>query len=385
MNSLQTGGSIHLSPNACRALASLELLPALQDHATVEHHITLMSYASGAVLRKLDLTPDMEDKYGFPYLSIGRVPLHQCLERAALKAGAVIKFGCIINSIDFDAPAVYLEDGRVFHADLVVGADGEFSQCRSLLLGRPDPPVHFGHSVFSASVLPSALSSKPDLTRLIENPGIVWWMGPGTMALASTRGKDHVVDVMGGLIETEDKPVQARPLPISKEDIKLAFEGWDPAIMNLVSTADQCFKWTSTVTAMLEEWCHPSGRFLLIGDAAHAMTPYLAQGASSSLEDAAALETILSKVHDSGQIPEAVRVFHDMRQPRCRRLKEVSLGLRDVYCMRDGPSQELRDRDLLHGLPGPGFVIPWFDPEFQGWVYGYDSVGEAHRAWMDRA
>ncbi|KAK7744116.1 hypothetical protein SLS53_003637 [Cytospora paraplurivora] len=379
-----TGGSIHISPNACRALSSLELMSALEDHVVVEQHITLMSYATGAVLKRMDLVPSMQDDYGFPYLSLGRVSLHDCLLRAAQEAGAIIKYGCVVRSVDFNAPAVHVADGRVITADLIVGADGENSRCRSLLLGRPDPPLHFGHKVFSCPVSLAALRSQSDSARFAEDPGMLWWMGPGTMVLGSTQGKHQGMDLMGGLIEPQDTPLQARPLPVSKKEIKEAFQGWDPVIEKLLDKAGDCVKWTSTATAVLEQWAHPAGRFVLLGDAAHAMTPYLAQGASSALEDAVALGVLLSQVTELGQVPEAVRIFQNLREPRCRRLKEVSQSLRDVYCMNNGPRQESRDHELMNVIPGPGFVIPWLDPDFQAWVYGYDVVEEARRAWPER-
>lgn len=340
-----------------------------------------MNYETGAVLKRVNLVPDMEDTYGLPYLSIGRVQLHTCLLDAALDAGALIEYGCILDTIDFDAPAVHLGDGRVIDADLIVGADGENSLCRSLLLGRPDPPFHFGHMVFSCPISLSALHSRADSSRLASDPGMMWWMGPGTMVLGSIQGKEGGLDLMGGLIEPEDMPIQARPLPATKEQIKQAFCGWDPAITTLVDLADGCVKWTSTATAVLDQWSHPAGRFLLLGDAAHAMTPYLAQGASSALEDAVALGTLLSRVSGPSQVPEAIGLFHDLREPRCRQLKEVSLGMRDVYCMDDGPDQASRDHDLLHAVPTKGFVIPWLDPAFQAWMYGYDAAKEASQVW----
>lgn len=359
-------------------------MPALGHHFVNEQHITLMSYANGTVLKRTNLDPDMQARYGFPYLSLGRIPFHSCLLQAAMTAGTVIEYGCILDSIDFDTSAVYLADGRVFEADLIIGSDGENSQCRSLLLGRPDPSFHFGHAVFSCIIPYSVLKSQPDSARFADDVGMTWWMGPGTMAIASIQGKDGGMDLMGGLIEPEDTPVQTRPLPVTKEAIKEALSGWDPTIARLVDMAGSCVKWTSTATPVLHQWAHPGGRFVLLGDAAHAMSPYLAQGASSALEDAAALGAILSQVTNREQIPEAIRVFHQVREPRCRTLKEVSLGMRDVYCLHDGPLQQERDHQLLNVDPVPGFIIPWLDPSFQGWVYGYDAAKEARRAWAER-
>lgn len=381
---IKFGGAIHLPPNACRALQSLEMLPACQREAFEEHHITLMGYSEGTLLKRMGLVPDMQVKYGLPYLSVGRAPLHRALVDAAVAAGCVIEYGCTFTSIDFSAPAVTVADGRVLEADLIVGADGEGSQCRALLLGRPDPPFHFGHKVFSCQIALSDLRQDPALADLAGDPGTRWWLGPGTMAIGTIPGgpAQHM-NLMGGLPEPEDAPVQGHPVPATKEEIKRVFQSWDPRISKLVDLSVGCVKWTSTATAVLNDgWASPSGRFVLLGDAAHAMTPYLAQGAAQGIEDAIALGALLSHVTDSAEdIPRALSIFQAIREPRCRRLKEVSMKLRDVYCMHDGSEQERRDHDLMHSELGPGFVIPWLEPEFQNWMYSYDVAKEAHQAW----
>jgi salicylate hydroxylase len=345
-----------------------------------------MGYAEGTPLRRMGLVPDMQARYGLPYLSVGRAPLHRALVDAAVAAGCAVEHGCVLTSADFAAAAVALADGRVFEADLVVGADGEGSQCRSLLLGRPDPPFHFGHKVFSCQVALADMAGDPALADLAagNDPGTRWWLGPGTMAIGTIPGAPaQHMNLMGGLPEPEDAPVQGHPVPATKEEIKRVFASWDTRICKLVDLSVGCVKWTSTATAVLDGgWVSHSGRFVLLGDAAHAMTPYLAQGAAQGIEDAVALGALLSHVTDNPEdIPRALRIFQQIREPRCRRLKEASMKLRDVYCMHDGPEQEKRDHDLLYTELGPGFIIPWLEPEFQNWMYSYDAEKEAHQAW----
>ncbi|KAI0972441.1 hypothetical protein F4678DRAFT_460665 [Xylaria arbuscula] len=98
------------------------------------------------------------------------------------------------------------------------------------------------------------------------------------------------------------------------------------------------------------------------------MTPYLAQGAAQCFEDAVAIGAIISRMGNYNTIPNALHEYQKLREPRCRILKQVSIGLRDVYCAPNGPAQCSRDHDLQHCEPKPGFVIPWLDPEFQAWM-----------------
>ncbi|KAL7621417.1 hypothetical protein AAE478_008739 [Parahypoxylon ruwenzoriense] len=334
----------------------------------------------------MNLVPDMKLRYGLPYLSVQRISLHKCLLKAAVDAGAIVELGCAIESVDFDTATLHLKDSRAIEGDLIVGADGENSQCRPLFLGRPDPPSHFGHSIFSCQIPLSVVrEAQPDLGYLVDDPGALWWLGPGTMAIATvSRGSSENIDLMGGLIEPENTAFCGRPVPATKDEIKYSFRDWDARIAKLVDLSVGCVKWTSTVTAVLEHWYHPSGRFVLVGDAAHAMTPYLAQGAAQCIEDAVTLGVLLSQATSHCQVSEALRVFQHVREPRCNKLKRISMQLRDVYCMYDGPEQRKRDHDLQHGEPAPGFIISWLDPEFQRWMYNYDASGDAYKAWAER-
>lgn len=80
---------------------------------------------------------------------------------------------------------------------------------------------------------------------------------------------------MGGLMEPETTEIRGQPVDLPKQIVKACFGKWDPTINELVDLSVTCHAWTSTVTPILREWNHPSGHFALLGDAAHAMTPYL--------------------------------------------------------------------------------------------------------------
>jgi salicylate hydroxylase len=271
---------VHLPPNACRALQSLGVLGEvmrLPGVAFQPQHISLLTYSSGTILKRMNLAPDMERTYGFPYLSVNRASLHQCLRRCADTLEARIRFNCIVESIDFDLTAVKLAGDQVIEADLIIGADGENSVCRSMLLGKPDPPLHFGHQIFSCEIPFENIDDKsPDLGHFLSDPGVSWWMGPGTMAIASTtRGEREYINVMGGIIEHESTKIRGRPVGLAKEVVQAKFSDWDPTINKLIELSTGCHIWTSTKTNVLEQWNHPSCCFTLLGDAAHAMTPYL--------------------------------------------------------------------------------------------------------------
>jgi len=221
------------------------------------------------------MIPDMMETYKMPYLSSYRASFHKTLLDAAKKRGIQIKMGCIISSIDFEASSVTLEDGRAFHGDLVLGADGAISQCRSLLLGRPDPPYHFGHMMFSIEVSQDALRARDDLRHLIDTPGVPYWLGPGSMCLATGIRENNTFNLLGGIPEPDTNAIITHPQPCDLNSIKNYYMHWEPMHRKLLDLAPFCLKWTLTATHELKEWLHPRGKFALLGDSAHSMTPYL--------------------------------------------------------------------------------------------------------------
>ena len=217
----------------------------------------------------------MRDKYDMPYLATHRVTFHKGLEEVARAQGVQIEFGCIVSSIDFKAPSVHLKDDRTFMGDLVIGSDGAISQCRSLLLGRPDPPNHFGHMLFSCEMSQDAIRDHEDLRDLVDSPGVPWWFGPGTLCLASVVKESGTVNLLGSIVEPMTNTIQTHPQVSDMKEINDYHKDWDPKLRKLLDLAPFCLKWTSTTILEVRDWAHPDGKFVLLGDAAHAMTPYL--------------------------------------------------------------------------------------------------------------
>ncbi|CAG8953109.1 hypothetical protein HYFRA_00003306 [Hymenoscyphus fraxineus] len=374
---------LHLSPNGCRALSQLGLLPSIENHAIPLEAITLRSYSDGSILRSLSLLPDMMVKYGMPYLAVHRFSVHKSLEDEARAIGVQFEMGAMVLSIDFNAPAVVLKTGRIIAGDLVIGSDGEGSQCRSLLLGRPDPPHHFGHlhRMFVCDISQDVIRRHEDLRDLLDAPDVPYWLGPASLCIGSITNSHGDFNLIGGLEEPITEKVRNRPEVSDMMDIKDFYKNWDPKLRKLLDLAPFCLKWTLTTIPDLDEWTHPKGKFTLLGDSAHAMTPYLAQGASQCLEDAVVLSRLLSHAKHRSQIPNILKTYEGLRKPRVLKLKRRSEEMREMYCMKDGSIQEERDHQLRDHEPYSGYVIPWMDPDYQNWIYGYDAGKEADAAW----
>lgn len=220
----------------------------------------------------------MERIYKIPFLVIHRADLLKVLESAAVRHGVEIKLGCEVASIDFSHPSLRLATGAVYDADVILGADGERSLCRSALLGRPDPPESTGDVVFRIAVARNDIAEGHPSWELMQRASVNVWMGPGAHGVSYLL-KDDILNVV--LVHSDDKPDKNRevmpgPQRADLNELKALFSGWDPALRGLLEVSESdCTMWTLMQINEVTNWSHPGGRFVLTGDAAHAILPYL--------------------------------------------------------------------------------------------------------------
>lgn len=137
----------------------------------------------------------------------------------------------------------------------------------------------------------------------------------------------------------------------------------------------------------LPRWTSPSGRLLIMGNAAHAMVPYMSQGAAMAVEDGAALGQVLNLIQNTGQIPLALEDFEQVRMKRCYQMQEASLLNGKIWHFPDGTEQRARDLAMRPEVEGKHFLSSanqWSDPVTQWWAYGYNAEAEVVEAWRDR-
>jgi 2-polyprenyl-6-methoxyphenol hydroxylase-like FAD-dependent oxidoreductase len=166
--------------------------------------------------------------------------------------------------------------------------------------------------------------------------------------------------------------------------MRATFATWDPKFRKLLSLVDTCLKWklSNSDPSALATWVHPHGTFCLLGDAAHATLPYLAQGAAISVEDGAVLGGLLGKIRSRRDIPRVLALYEQLRRPRTSAVVLGSTKQREVFHMRDGPLQEERDMVMLGQRPPQvGHPIQWADPVMQEYLFGYDADEEVDKAW----
>lgn len=134
----------------------------------------------------------------------------------------------------------------------------------------------------------------------------------------------------------------------------------------------------------LPTWISQSQKVLILGDAAHAMVPYMSQGAAMAVEDGAALAEALSNINSKQKVPEALHLFEKERMNRSYAMQAASLVNGKLWHFPDGPQQQARDLGMRAEVEGRPFVEStnqWSDPTTQIWAYGYDAEKAVREQW----
>jgi salicylate hydroxylase len=161
------------------------------------------------------------------------VDLQQALVKRARELGVTVILNARAADInvksDNGKAAVETADGKTYTADLVVGADGLWSMCRCLLLGRIDPPLPTGDLAFRI-VLRLEQIQDPKLREMVQNPGVRFWIGPDAHAVAYSLRGGTMYNVV--LLVPDDLPESVARAEGSIEEMRKLFEGWDPVYVS---------------------------------------------------------------------------------------------------------------------------------------------------------
>lgn len=155
-------------------------------------------------------------------------------------------------------------------------------------------------------------------------------------------------------------------------------------LATIISLIDKTIKTPLMSGAALDRWVSKSSRLVILGDAAHAMVPYMSQGAAMAVEDGAALATALSKITSQKELKFALQIFEKERVKRSSMMQEASMVNSMIWHFKDGPLQQARDAAMRPEVEGKHFLSSpnqWSDPVTQSWAYGYDAEKAIDDAW----
>ncbi|KAM0276005.1 hypothetical protein ACHAQH_007175 [Verticillium albo-atrum] len=365
------GAGIQLSPNATRLLQHWGVFEEVLKYAAQPEAGTFRSYRGDVLSQSPPVSHPKLVREEAPYIVIHRADLLRALLSGIGRHGITLRLSSEVKEIDFNKPSIRLSNGEVYGADLILGADGERSRCRGILLGREDPPHSPGDVVYRVSVSTKNMAEGHPAWDLKRRSSVNFWMGPGGHVVSYLIQHDMLNMV---LVYTEGAggKVMYGPQRADLEEFRSKISNWDPVLHELINVPGSvCTKWTLFQIHELIQWRHESGRFVLVGDAAHAILPCLAQGAAQAFEDAGVLGAIFSQPVGRDQIPDALRVFEEVRKPRASDVRHRTLDQKAMFSLFDGPDQEERDAGLRAGA----------DYGLFRWLWGYDAAESGREAW----
>jgi 6-hydroxynicotinate 3-monooxygenase len=325
------GAGIHVSANVMKVLRHLDAEHRLSRIGIHPDLFTSRKWDTGEILFELPLGHTGERNYGASYITVHRHDLHAAiLDRVQ---PGTIEFGRRLTDVRLDREVAHLgfADGSVADAEVVIGADGVNSSLREAVVGLSKS--RFTGAVAHRAIYPAALLGGMEVRNCTK-----WW-GPNSHILIyyieQSRNEVYLVTSAKGEWHS-----QASWEFCTREEVASAFAGFHPEVRKVIETAPQPTKWPILDIAPIDTWS--KGRLVLLGDACHAMTPYMASGAAMAIEDAAVLARCLVASDDHAA---AFALYQATRMPRVNKVQRISA----------------ENSFLRH-------------PTDPAWVFGYDAV-----------
>ena len=340
------GAGLQISPNARHVLDHLGLSEALTARSLEPVALDVYPQGRSKPSVSMPLGPLMRERFGSPYAVMHRADLADILYKACRRfAGIDLIFGIrhwdVVSHARGVTVAIDEADGqsRTIRADAFIGADGVHSQTRRQIL--EGPPAHFEHRIAWRSLVPLSDLVAPDRVSVFFGTGFHLVCYP-----LPHRGQANLALFMPGQKpRPEGQPNPPRPGPVVKELLSAAADGWTPWPLFTVRT---------------RTWHR--GNIGLIGDAAHAMVPFQAQGAAMGIEDAA---TLAQHLVGTEQAADAFLRYETLRQPRVGRVAALSAQNGRIFHLGWPLSW---GRDLVMSMQGKEAHLKRL-----GWIYEHKA------------
>ncbi len=360
----EVGAGIVVPPNLVRALRSVGLEAQLPAFAVqLDAAWEFRRWERGQVLSVQPMGQACVDLYSTQCYTAHRADLLQMLLQA-LPAGSVLG--------DRRCTALRQHGGEVqlrFHArdgqehtvvaDVAIGADGIHSAVRAAVV----PPAARGEDArFSGLSAFRCLVAAADAPAMALRPVQSLWLGPGRHFVHYPISAGRLVNVVA-IVPAGDWRTESWTAEGQVADLAAAFAGWDARVLQLIHAARDTRRWALYDRQPLQRWSQ--GHVTLLGDAAHAMLPFFAQGAAQAVEDAVVLAACLQgATRDTAAA--ALQRYESIRHPRASQVQLMSRGREVRNHLPDGPEQQQRDAELAQG-----------DPLRQSaWLYGHDVAAD---------
>ena len=351
----EVGAGIQLGPNVFRMFERLGLTEAIDAVAFYPESLVMRDGLTGREITRLPVgSPAFRERFKYPYGVIYRVDLLNVLLEACRRSPLIeLSTSCKVVGYDETADGVIAitDEGRRIAGAALVGADGMWSKLREGIVGDGKPKVS-GHIAYRA-VLPIG-----EVEEQYRPKSVVLWAGPKTHLVHYPLRRGELLNLVA--VFHSDRYEEGWNVFGDTEELNARFKEAHPTVKHLLGKINVWKMWVLCDREPVKTWTR--GRAALIGDAAHPMLQYLAQGACMAIEDAVVLANEVSKAGDD--YASAFRAYNQARYLRTARVQLYARLYGDFYHAA-GVRAELRN-ELLKPKPG--------GPVGEGMAWLYDGI-----------
>lgn len=351
------GAGIQLGPNATRILKKWGILDALDALAVRPECIEIHDGRTGALLNSVPLGKASLKRYGAPYLVVHRTDLHKSLLEYARDLDRVTlrrHFEVERVTESQNPVAVLSSDGAREQGSLVIGADGLWSRVRSEVSAN-------SQTRFSGKTAWRALLDISSLPKRFSEKKVGLWMAPSAHLIHYPVRAGKALNIVAVIHDSSVE--QGWNVPGDSKQIKTIFRDWPEAIRSLISGAESWRKWSLVSMPPLKSWSREN--IVLLGDAAHPVLPFLAQGGALAIEDADALATALKNRRASQTT--ALQDYESARRMRAAAVQSASRRMSTIYHMSGLAAYA---RNMVLSRRDPEALLKSYD-----WLYRFGEAG----------
>lgn len=357
----EVGAGLQLAPNAMRHLQRLGVAERLATQAVTPETLYLVDGLTARPLIAMQLGAEAQKRWHHPYIVCHRAELQSallsaCRDNPAIEVNLDAEvLGHKVSGDGIEAEVRRGETRETLHAAWLLGCDGVWSAQRALAgRSRARFSTYIAwRTTLAASALPAAFTQ-----ALPQRKAVSAWLGAKAHFIAyPVKGGDffNFVAITGG-----DNPGEVWSRKGERERLQSFYRGWSDAIRDVIAAAPEWTYWPLFEMPDAQFVC--DNRLILLGDAAHAVTPFAAQGAAMAIEDAAALAEAL----DAPDRTAALQRYDSVRKTRLAAVAKRGAFNRFAY-HASGPFA--LGRNMLFALRKPDSFLKDMD-----WLYGYDAI-----------
>ena len=361
------GAGIQLGPNATRILSALDVAGRLAPDAVAPHCIIVNDGKGGGDLARLPLGQWIADRHGAPYWVVQRAALQEALWSAATAHELIqIEMGRGVKAVgdqtDSSEITARFADGSQVTGSILVGADGIRSRVRKFV--SPDFDLDYAGVTAARALVP-----KDRIDSSFAEPATGVWLAPSGHIVHYPVDGGATIAIVA--IAACPEPDGGWNVSVEADEVVARFQAMPARVRGLLDAADTWRQWGLLRPRGAVQW--QRGRCILIGDAAHPIMPYLAQGGAMAIEDAFELAATIAAADADGatsDMTDELATFGQARQSRVAKVQAASIANGQAYHL-GGLAAHARNT-ALRTLPGSLFMQRY------DWIYGYRSDRRTH-------